>query len=1797
MATNTTSSSGNDTLIGDHANDSIDAQGGNDLVVAGGGDDTVEGGAGQDTIYGDHNTGVAREHLNWTAQGAQGTDLSSGFTQDTGDVNVTVGFTDPGNNNSTFTVETGNTQYVGSGPYASNSAGRLFGNGDAETAVMTVDFAASANSSASGEVGNVAFRINDLDAAANNHIDQITVTAFDADGNPVTVNLTAGSDMGLSGNTATGQGNYNTGSEQASLLVEIPGPVSQVVVSYSNGDNVTHAVNVTDIYFDPIKSTGDDSLSGGAGNDSLYGGEGLDTLEGGTGADHLEGGAGQDTADYSASSAAVTVDLAAGTGVGGDAQGDTLVGVDGIIGSDHDDTLLGYNGQSLTGDVATDYTNIFDGGAGDDYIDGRGGDDILRGGADDDTIVAGGGDDQLFGDGGDDVFDVDAGFGRDTLSGGESGETAGDTLDASSMSDDITLDLSSSGASDPESGTLSAGGDTLTFSEIENVQLGAGDDTATGSSGNDNVDLGGGNDRALGGAGNDTLEGGDGADTLLGQQGDDSLSGGEGNDMLGVNVPPVMPELIANGSFEDGTHAANGVNGLDNWVNIAGSPDSADDGTSAESWNPSHAGSDGTGYITMWSRANAPNETMGQTLGAPLEEGKTYSFTFDAYSSDYIGGQWFTAVDKPVNFEILDQNGNVLGTTVVQGTSYEDYEIRFVAPAGVTGIQLRPNQSPDATMTYPSVVLDDVSLTEVPDVPTGIGDGNDTMDGGAGDDLIHGGDGNDSLLGGSGADTIDGGADADTIIGGSGADHLSGGAGDDDISVGGADTAGGGTGDDVFTLDTADLSGDVNATIDGGSDGTDGNPDGPENGNDGDVLDLSDASGGVDITFTADPEDGTVNGLDSDTAPDITFEEIEKVIATEQDDVIDGSATTSGIDVDAGDGQDAITGGIGSDTIDAGAGADTVNAGAGNDVIDFGEDPTSSGSPDGDVDRLVFDDGDGQDLIHNFDGPVLDSNGNPTTSNDLLDVSGLTDAGGDPVDTMDVTVTTNPDGDPVLSFPNGESVTLVDVPAGLFTDPLTVHDALVAIGIPRGTDGYVDGTSGGDLIDGSYTGDPTDDMVDAGDAVLTGMVGDDDHIRAGAGDDTIAPGAGDDIVEAGDGDDRIKLQNGFGDDTITGGEGAEDEGGDRLDASEVTDDLTLDLSGADPESGTLTDGADTVTFTEIESVTLGSGDDTATGSDGNDSIFAGAGDDSLSGGDGADTLYGNEGSDTVDGGGGDDLINTRTSPGTGVPDVGMAYPDDPSTPQDESALFSYPADSDPNNDRDSVDGGAGNDTILTGDDDDTILGGSGNDLIDAGFDDDSVDGGLGDDTLQGQEGNDTIEGGDGHDVIYGGLSPTSPDSAAMGIYSLEDDGANTLTDPEPDNNSDSLSGGAGNDSIYGGDDNDTLEGGTGNDLLDGGIDDDRLDGGTGDDDLTGGHGDDTMIMSTGADTVAGGAGQDSYTADGALDEQIRVNVADNGSGAVAKTDDGTTDTLTGVEHFVADETARDDAITFTDVVTDRATIEGLDPGVTGVFSPTTGAPDVTFGGPGEPTLADILGNPNLSGTVTITGGDESGKIGNISFENFEVINFDIVCFARGTMILTADGELPVEELRPDMRVVTLDRGLQRLRWIGSRTVKAHGKFAPVHIKAGTFGLDRDLWVSQQHRVLLKTPMAELMFGESQVLAPAKGLVNDDCVRIVEGGEVEYFHLMFDGHELVYSNGIPTESFHPAQVGMGSFAEETRREIFDLLPELEMELESFGRVVRPSLSVRETRALQRRLSYPALCANVPKAFQGGGSAGR
>lgn len=145
--------------------------------------------------------------------------------------------------------------------------------------------------------------------------------------------------------------------------------------SIFNVENVTG----TDFYDDTLRGDGNDNiLSGRRGDDVLWGRGGNDTLDGGAGADELDGGEGVDTATYAGSNAGVYVSLTSGLAVGGHADGDTLIDIENIIGSNHDDVLEG-----------TSEANVIVGGAGRDVIDGAGGDDTLIGGA--------GADDFLFG--------------------------------------------------------------------------------------------------------------------------------------------------------------------------------------------------------------------------------------------------------------------------------------------------------------------------------------------------------------------------------------------------------------------------------------------------------------------------------------------------------------------------------------------------------------------------------------------------------------------------------------------------------------------------------------------------------------------------------------------------------------------------------------------------------------------------------------------------------------------------------------------------------------------------------------------------------------------------------------------------------------------------------------------------------------------------------------------------------------------------------------------------------------------------------------------------------------------------------------------------------------------------------------------------------------------------------------------------------------------------------------------------------------------------------------------------------
>ncbi|WP_318843216.1 Hint domain-containing protein [Gemmobacter serpentinus] len=660
------------------------------------------------------------------------------------------------------------------------------------------------------------------------------------------------------------------------------------------------------------------------------------------------------------------------------------------------------------------------------------------------------------------------------------------------------------------------------------------------------------------------------------------------------------------------------------------------------------------------------------------------------------------------------------------------------------------------------------------------GTGDDSAAGGTGDDELHGDEGNDTLIGGAGNDTLYGGAGNDSLTGDYGQDVLYGGDGDDTL-VGGPedDQLYGGAGNDSV------VGGQGNDLIDTRNSGDEGSPDRdfpglyPADGDPNDDRDNVSAGDGDDTIYTGDDNDtihaGGGNDLiyagvddDSVTAAGgddtvIAGEGNDTVTGDRGDDLIYGGPVdtstdpthlTDDVDPDPNNDRDLLFGGLGNDTIYGGDDDDTIYGGQGNDLLYGGID-----------DDLIYG-GEGNDTIYGGQGAdTLIGGGDRDTfigagPGDHIDGS----ENGDDYDTLDLrgsgplSIVYDPD-----NAENG-TITFYDADGAETGTATFVNIENVLTDPTNGRDGWVDGTPGNDLIDDSYV-DPRDgDRIDGNDAIIPGDAPNDDRVRAGDGDDTI--------------------RSGLGDDTVYGGNG-------------------------------------------------------------NDSIDGGPGDDSLDGGAGNDTIIGGPGSDTVDGGDGDDVIDTSAP----IPRPDIDYPG------------LWPADTDPNDDRDLVYGGAGNDTIRTGDDADTIYGGSGNDHIDSGVDADVVDAGDGDDTVIGGEGSDTISLGDGNDLAYGGYGPDVPDAV-----NIPD-----ATDLRPDNARDLIYGGAGNDTIFGQDDDDTLYGGTGNDSLDGGIDDDELHGDEGNDTLRGGQGADSMYGGDDRDTfiidaptdglgdvIDGGEGGDDY---------------------------------------------------------------------------------------------------------------------------------------------------------------------------------------------------------------------------------------------------------------------------------------------------------------------------------------------------
>lgn len=135
-----------------------------------------------------------------------------------------------------------------------------------------------------------------------------------------------------------------------------------------------------------------------------------------------------------------------------------------------------------------------------------------------------------------------------------------------------------------------------------------------------------------------------------------------------------------------------------------------------------------------------------------------------------------------------------------------------------------------------------------------------------------------------------------------------------------------------------------------------------------------------------------------------------------------------------------------------------------------------------------------------------------------------------------------------------------------------------------------------------------------------------------------------------------------------------------------------------------------------------------------------------------------------------------------------------------------------------------------------------------------------------------------------------------------------------------------------------------------------------------------------------------------------------------------------------------------------------------------------------------------------------------------------VCFARGTRIATKQGPIAVEDLRPGMRVQTADNGYRELIWTGRWRVHGRAENAPIHIAQGALGNDRALEVSAQHRMVVRPRQGGLRGQE--VLLPAKALLDLPGIARAPRPRVEWLHLMFERHEIVFAEGARAESLLP-----------------------------------------------------------------------
>lgn len=227
----------------------------------------------------------------------------------------------------------------------------------------------------------------------------------------------------------------------------------------------------------------------------------------------------------------------------------------------------------------------------------------------------------------------------------------------------------------------------------------------------------------------------------------------------------------------------------------------------------------------------------------------------------------------------------------------------------------------------------------------------------------------------------------------------------------------------------------------------------------------------------------------------------------------------------------------------------------------------------------------------------------------------------------------------------------------------------------------------------------------------------------------------------------------------------------------------------------------------------------------------------------------------------------------------------------------------------------------------------------------------------------------------------------------------------------------------------------------------------------------------------------------------------------------------------------------------------------------------------------VLGEPPA--TETQMNGFGSGAI------PLSLIDFDPppICFGEGTEVDTPLGRRPMQDLRPGDAVLTEDGRTVCLAWVEKSTyprkrAAQDDRLRPVHLRAGAFGPglpESDLVLSPQHRVVVEGPACELLFGLERAFVIARHLPEPFATRPEPEADVTYYHLFLENHEVLVTNGLPSESLQPARRMIEAMSDEARESLMAVLEVLGTDAMLTRPDALPTLNHRETRVLLAALA--------------------